>query len=434
MSEGSEQPQRYCTNCGAELRAGTDFCVSCGAKTAPDTPENPQLVSEPVVTASGSVTRNNKRLLFVIGAVGCLLMLLAGGGAFALLGSDGEKRSDRSGGQSEEAASKSDELEEPTTAVSTSSQRGTTTSAPSTASTESTTLGSTTSESSSADPEDLSFVDTDGDGGSDYRVYLRYENYLEREDVSSVYMGVAVSRPYESSNTLTYGSDLMTDILERLPHYDFVILSLYGDYTGKYVGPLTYTDNAEVANIYEDHLYEYADEFAATVSENPTELERYERYLREGVIPLYDYQDYRKILAINAAANIPPWIYSDSEGEVLGEPPGLEKIVDNAIVGHYEAIEAGDFEEAYSDFSATYQSTKNEDTWIEEQKVRRVDTIYDSGAEVVSQDTGTAIIRLTFENDPYPVEITWNMVKEGGEWKLDEQFSLERDEVPLRTD
>ncbi len=30
MSEGSGQPQRFCTNCGAEIRAGNSFCVSCG--------------------------------------------------------------------------------------------------------------------------------------------------------------------------------------------------------------------------------------------------------------------------------------------------------------------------------------------------------------------------------------------------------------------
>ncbi len=30
MSEGSGQPQRYCRNCGAEVRSGTSFCVSCG--------------------------------------------------------------------------------------------------------------------------------------------------------------------------------------------------------------------------------------------------------------------------------------------------------------------------------------------------------------------------------------------------------------------
>jgi hypothetical protein len=37
MSEnrGSRQPQRYCRNCGAELRPGTAFCTSCGAGLGP---------------------------------------------------------------------------------------------------------------------------------------------------------------------------------------------------------------------------------------------------------------------------------------------------------------------------------------------------------------------------------------------------------------
>ena len=30
MSEGFEQPQHYCRNCGAEVRPGTQFCVPCG--------------------------------------------------------------------------------------------------------------------------------------------------------------------------------------------------------------------------------------------------------------------------------------------------------------------------------------------------------------------------------------------------------------------
>ncbi len=36
MSEGSGQPQRFCTNCGAEIRAGTSFCVSCGQQLVSD--------------------------------------------------------------------------------------------------------------------------------------------------------------------------------------------------------------------------------------------------------------------------------------------------------------------------------------------------------------------------------------------------------------
>ncbi len=39
MSEKEElgQPQRYCTNCGAQIRPGNAFCVSCGAPLTPDT-------------------------------------------------------------------------------------------------------------------------------------------------------------------------------------------------------------------------------------------------------------------------------------------------------------------------------------------------------------------------------------------------------------
>lgn len=42
MSEGERpnQPQRYCTNCGAEIRSETSFCVSCGVALSPtDTSE-----------------------------------------------------------------------------------------------------------------------------------------------------------------------------------------------------------------------------------------------------------------------------------------------------------------------------------------------------------------------------------------------------------
>lgn len=34
MSEGSGQ-QRYCRNCGTEIRPGMSFCVSCGAPVTP---------------------------------------------------------------------------------------------------------------------------------------------------------------------------------------------------------------------------------------------------------------------------------------------------------------------------------------------------------------------------------------------------------------
>ncbi len=36
MSEGSGQPQRYCGSCGAQVRAGSTFCVSCGMQLTSD--------------------------------------------------------------------------------------------------------------------------------------------------------------------------------------------------------------------------------------------------------------------------------------------------------------------------------------------------------------------------------------------------------------
>ena len=40
MSEGPGQQQRYCTNCGAEIRPGNSFCTSCGTLLTPPTQED----------------------------------------------------------------------------------------------------------------------------------------------------------------------------------------------------------------------------------------------------------------------------------------------------------------------------------------------------------------------------------------------------------
>jgi hypothetical protein len=45
--EGSEQQQRYCTNCGAEIRPGTSFCVSCGTPLTAGAQEPPPPHPEP---------------------------------------------------------------------------------------------------------------------------------------------------------------------------------------------------------------------------------------------------------------------------------------------------------------------------------------------------------------------------------------------------
>ncbi len=49
MSEGS---QRYCGNCGAEIRAGTSFCVSCGASLVQDL--DPPASSHDTVASGGN--------------------------------------------------------------------------------------------------------------------------------------------------------------------------------------------------------------------------------------------------------------------------------------------------------------------------------------------------------------------------------------------
>lgn len=53
MSEGEQpnQPQRYCTNCGAEVRQGNAFCVSCGASLTGE-PAEPAM-SHPQERSSG---------------------------------------------------------------------------------------------------------------------------------------------------------------------------------------------------------------------------------------------------------------------------------------------------------------------------------------------------------------------------------------------
>lgn len=50
MSESSERPQRYCTNCGAEIRAGNAFCVSCGASLVRAPIESGPIQSKPSLT------------------------------------------------------------------------------------------------------------------------------------------------------------------------------------------------------------------------------------------------------------------------------------------------------------------------------------------------------------------------------------------------
>jgi hypothetical protein len=55
--EGSGPPQRYCRNCGSELRSGTAFCTSCGADLGPPPlASGPQASWTPSQTQTGTTT------------------------------------------------------------------------------------------------------------------------------------------------------------------------------------------------------------------------------------------------------------------------------------------------------------------------------------------------------------------------------------------
>lgn len=235
-----------------------------------------------------------------------------------------------------------------------------------------------------------------------------------------------------------YGPDLMNEVTAQLPQYDFVFLNLYRDDTGDYLGPVSYTNSSEVAEAYKDHLYEYAEEFVQAVMEDasPAEIEQAEREFKNATVPLYYYDEDEKILAYEDSPNIPPWIYSDREAESLGEPPGVTGKIQNTVKEHYEAIELGDLEAAYSYFSSTYQKTMDREAWIEEQESEEINihSVGESDAEVISENSAWARIKVEvlLDDELYPAEVTWKLIREGREWKLNEQLALEIDELPLR--
>src|SRR5829696_9115790 len=84
--EEAGTPQRYCRNCGAQARPGSRFCGVCGNRIAPVTPEDPQVIPEPVVAAQGAATRRRRRPLALVSVAGIVLVLLVGGGALAFAG------------------------------------------------------------------------------------------------------------------------------------------------------------------------------------------------------------------------------------------------------------------------------------------------------------------------------------------------------------
>jgi serine/threonine-protein kinase len=117
---------------------------------------------------------------------------------------------------------------------------------------------------------------------------------------------------------------------------------------------------------------------------------------------------------------------SDPSGEVSGEAAAAA----GAVRGHYEAIGAGNFEEAYSYFGPTMRSETDEANWIAGEESSQIQSITINSLEVneVSGSTATATVDFSSINkaEAARFHIVWMLVKEGGEWKLDHQLSGQR--------
>jgi eukaryotic-like serine/threonine-protein kinase len=116
---------------------------------------------------------------------------------------------------------------------------------------------------------------------------------------------------------------------------------------------------------------------------------------------------------------------SVASGDVSGE-----EAVAAAVRGHYEAIGAGNFEEAYSYFGPVMRSETDEATWIAGEESSQIQSITINSLEVneVSGSTATATVDFSSINKTVTARfhIVWILVKEGGEWKLDHQLSGQR--------
>jgi hypothetical protein len=108
---------------------------------------------------------------------------------------------------------------------------------------------------------------------------------------------------------------------------------------------------------------------------------------------------------------------------------GGESSVEETIRDHYSAIGDNDFEEAYSHFSPDFQSNNPQEGWIEEEESFNIQysTVNSIEVEEVGEYAAIATVDVSFEdNTGYPrFEITWGLVEENGEWKLDEVVSGE---------
>src|SRR5215207_3129301 len=117
----------------------------------------------------------------------------------------------------------------------------------------------------------------------------------------------------------------------------------------------------------------------------------------------------------------------DPSGEDLSE----ETAVAIAVGGHYEAIGAENFEEAYSYFGPTFRSRHDQASWIAGEQSYEIQgsTIHSLQVGEVLGTTATATVDVSFVDSTGTPRfvIVWSLLKEGGRWKLDEQISAQRE-------
>ena len=105
-----------------------------------------------------------------------------------------------------------------------------------------------------------------------------------------------------------------------------------------------------------------------------------------------------------------------------------------AVQGHYEAIGAGNFEEAYSYFGPTFRSQHDQTSWIAGEQSYEIQssTIHSLTVDEVLGSTATATVDVSFVDSTGTPRfvIVWSLVKEDGAWKLDEQISAQRATQP----
>jgi serine/threonine protein kinase len=143
-------------------------------------------------------------------------------------------------------------------------------------------------------------------------------------------------------------------------------------------------------------------------------------YLTDSVGPPAEGTDETQSASSTASAQSVP------SGGISGEAAAVAV----AVRGHYEAIGAGNFEQAYSYFGPTMRSETDEATWIAGEESSQIQSITINSLEVneVSGSTATATVDFSSINkaETARFHIVWMLVKEGGEWKLDHQLSGQR--------